>query len=376
MNFANIGIGLNALTSGIVRGLSLGKELKNIRNERELEVARREGLEAAQKQREEDISKLIQTVSLPDSPEPIFQVGSQTFKTQDEARKAAEASVDDVMGYFYNYQAPKIVKNMIAQGDIERATEWDKLIRSQQGQRAIRDWQRFFLAYNSGNLDKAVEGFANYYSRYVDPSISLQNYEVVQGETGPIIRARMKDKDSGREFDLQLDRRSFLETMFAYNPADLARRMIEQEDIATAARAEDAKKEREFARSQIGKEREILLQSQAEERLKRLDWQLRAQFRERFGDNGDELASLFRKEMSPADRAQKIQQWIMENDPSFAELPPDKRRARIRELMDDVYEVAREAARNLVTGSSGRLYIIDNETGQRIPVDKDLLRLP
>lgn len=372
MNFANIGIGLNALTSGIVRGLALGKELKNIRNERELEVARREGLEAAQKQREEDISKLIQTVSLPDSPEPIFQVGSQTFKTQDEARKAAEASVDDVMGYFYNYQAPKIVKNMIAQGDIERATEWDKLIRGQQGQRAIRDWQRFFLAYNSGNLDKAVEGFANYYSRYVDPSISLQNYEVVQGETGPIIRARMKDKDSGREFDLQLDRRSFLETMFAYNPADLARRMIEQEDIATAARAEDAKEERKFVRSQIGKEREILLQNQANERLKRLDWQLKAKFRERFGDNGDELASLFRKEMSPSDRAQKIQQFLMENDPSFAELPPDKRRARIRELVDDVYEVAR----NLVIGPSRRLYIIDNETGQRIPVDKDLLRLP
>ena len=140
MNFANIGIGLNALTSGFVRGLSLGKELKNIRNERELEMARREGLEAAQKQREQDISKLIQEISLPSDAGPTrgFQVGDMTFTNQDEARKAAEARVDSTADYFYRDYAPKIRDTYIAQGDVDKATKWDEIIRSERGRRAVK----------------------------------------------------------------------------------------------------------------------------------------------------------------------------------------------------------------------------------------------
>lgn len=376
MSFANIGIGLNALTSGLVRGLSLGKELKNIRNERELEVARREGLEAAQKQREQDISKLIQEISLPSDAGPTqgFQVGDTTFTNQDEARKAAEARVDSTVDYFYRDYAPKIRETLIGQGKVDEAIKWDEMISNQRGRRAVKDWSSLWMNFNAGNYDKAIQGFGKYYSSYVDPSISVKSYEIVESEAGPIAKLKLHDKDTGTEFNMELDRPSFTQLALAYNPADLARIAIEQESEASRARAEDAKDERKFNREQIGKERLERLKAQLDERKERLKAQLDAQY-----GKGAANAAIraYRAGRPPADFIADIFKELR-SDMANRRFSDDELLQRARGIAEEIYRSGDEIhAGRAPTGPQGGLFIIDQQTGQRLPVDmQNLMRLP
>jgi len=376
MNFANIGIGLNALTSGIVRGLSLGKELKNIRNERELEVARREGLEAAQKQREQDISKLIQEISLPSDVGPTrgFQVGDTTFTNQDEARKAAEARVDSTVDYFYRDHAPKIRDTYIAQGDVDKATKWDEIIRSERGRRAVKGWSSLWMNFNAGNYDKAIQGFGKYYSSYVDPSISVKSYEIVESEAGPIAKLKLHDKDTGTDFEMDLDRSSFTKLALAYNPADLARIAIEQESAASSARAKDALEERKFNREQMGKERLELLKARLNERLERLKAQLDAQYGE---GAADAAIRAYRAGRPPEDAITDLfKEW--RSDISNRRFSDDELLQRARNTVYKIYRLGEEIrASRVPTGPQDGVFIIDQQTSKLLPVDmQKLMRLP
>src|SRR5690606_18895376 len=200
------------------------------------------------------------------------------------ARKAAERLVDSTTDYFYRDYAPKIRDTYIAQGDVDKATTWAEMIRSQRGRRAVKDWSSLWMNFNAGNYDKAIQGFGKYYSSYVDPSISVKSYEIVETEAGPIAKVTLHDKDTGTDFKLELNRSSFAQLALAYNPADLARIAIEQESEASRARAQDALKEREFNREKTGKERLELLKGQINERLERLKAQLKAQYGEGVAD--------------------------------------------------------------------------------------------
>lgn len=379
MNFANIGIGLNALTSGLVRGLSLGKELKNIRNERELEVARREGLEAAQKQREQDISKLIQEISLPSDAGPTrgFQVGDTTFANQDEARKAAEARVDSSVDYFYRDYAPKIRETLIGQGKVDEAIKWDEMISNQRGRRAVKDWSSLWMNFNAGNYDKAIQGFGKYYSSYVDPSISVKSYEIVESEAGPIAKLKLHDKDTGTDFEMELDRSSFTQLALAYNPADLARIAIEQESAASRARAEDAMEERKFNRNQMGKERLERLKAQLKERQERLKAQLAAQYGKGTANAVIRAYSAYRAGRPPEDAITDLFKELR-SDITNRRFSDDELMKRARGIVQEIYRHGDEIrAGRAPTGPQGGLFILDQQTGQLLPVDmQNLMRLP
>lgn len=379
MSFANIGIGLNALTSGLVRGLSLGKELKNIRNERELEVARREGLEAAQKQREQDISKLIQEISLPSDAGPTrgFQVGDTTFTNQDEARKAAEARVDSAVDYFYRDYAPKIREMLIGQGRVDEAIKWDEMISNQRGRRAVKDWSSLWMNFNAGNYDKAIQGFSKYYSSYVDPSISVKGYEIIESEAGPIAKIKLHDKDTGTDFEAELDRSSFTQLVLAYNPADLARTAIEQESEASRARAKDALEKRKFNREQMGKERLERLKAQLDERQERLKAQLDARYGKGAANAAISAYSAYRAGRPPEDAITDLFKELR-SDITNRRFSDDELMQRARGIVQNIYRYGDEIrAVRAPTGPQGGVFIIDKQTGQRLPVDmQNLMRLP
>lgn len=379
MSFANIGIGLNALTYGLVRGLSLGKGLKNIRNERELEVARREGLEAAQKQREQDISKLIQEVSLPSDAGPTrgFQVGDTTFTNQDEARKAAEAQVDSTVDYFYRDYAPKIRETLIGQGKVDEAIKWDEMISNQRGRRAVKDWSSLWMNFNAGNYDKAIQGFGKYYSSYVDPSISVKGYEIIESEAGPVAKIKLHDKDTGTDFETELNRSSFTQLALAYNPADLAKTAIEKESEASRARAEDAKEERKFNREQMGQERLERLKAQLDERKERLKAQLDAQYGKRAANAAISAYSAYRAGRPTEDAITDLFKELR-SDITNRRFSDDELMQRARGIVQNIYRNGEEIrAGRAPTGPQGGLFILDQQTGQRLPVDmQNLMRLP
>ncbi|HEY8354288.1 MAG TPA: hypothetical protein VIK69_04660 [Methylophilaceae bacterium] len=376
MNLANIGIGLGSLTDGFIRGLSLGKQLKDVRQENELERIRREGLSQAEQQREQDISKLIQEISLPSDVGPTrgFQVGGTTFTDQAAARKAAERLVDSTVDYFYRDYAPKIRETLIGQGKVDEAIKWDEMISNQRGRRAVKDWSSLWMNFNAGNYDKAIQGFGKYYSSYVDPSISVKSYEIVESEAGPIAKLTLHDKDTGTDFEMELDRSSFTQLALAYNPADLARSAIEQESAASRARAKDALEERKFNREQMGKERLELLKARLNERLERLKAQLDAQY-----GKGAANAAIraFRAGRPPVDViADLYKEW--RSDISNRQFSDDELLQQAADVVQKIYQLGWEiSAGRAPTGPLGGLFIIDQQTGQRWPVDiKNLMRLP
>lgn len=365
MNIANIGIGLGSLADGFIKGLSLGRQLKGIQQENELERIRREGLSQAEQQREQDISKLIQEISLPSDVGPTrgFQVGDKTFTDQAAARKAAERLVDSTADYFYRYHAPKIRDTYIAQGDVDKATKWDEMIRSQRGRRAVKDWSSLWMNFNAGNYDKAIQGFSKYYSSYVDPSISVKSYEIVESEAGPIAKLALHDSDTGTDFEMELDRSSFTQLALAYNPADLARIAIEQESAASRMRAEDAREERKFRREQMGKERLELLKAR-----------LKAQYGEGVADAA---MRAYRAGRPPEDAITDIFK-MLRSDISNLRLSDDELLQRARDTVYEIYRLGEEIrASRLPPGPQDGLFIFDQQTGQGWPVDmRSFMQLP
>lgn len=376
MNIANIGIGLGSLTDGFIKGLSLGKQLKGVRQENELERIRREGISQAEQQREQDISKLIQDISLPSDAGPTrgFQVGDTTFTDQAAARKAAEARVDSTVDYFYRDYAPKIRETLIGQGKVDEAIKWDEMISNQRGRRAVKDWSSLWMNFNAGNYDKAIQGFGKYYSSYVDPSISVKSYEIVESEAGPIAKLKLHDKDTGTDFEMDLNRSSFTQLALAYNPADLARIAIEQESAASSARAKDALEERKFNREQMGKERLELLKAGLNERLERLKAQLDAQYGE---GAADAAIRAYRAGRPPEDAITDLfKEW--RSDMTNRRFSDDELLQRARNAVYEIYRIGEEIrASRVPTGPRDGVFIIDQQTGQRLPVDmQNLMRLP
>lgn len=365
MNIANIGIGLGSLTDGFVKGLSLGRQLKGIRQENELERIRREGLSQAEQQREQDISKLIQEISLPSDVGPTrgFQVGDTTFTDQAAARKAAERLVDSTIDYFYRDYAPKIRETLIGQGKVDEATKWDEMIRTQRGRRAVKDWSSLWMNFNAGNYDKAIQGFGKYYSSYVDPSISVKSYEIVETEAGPIAKLTLHDKDTGTDFKMELNRSSFAQLALAYNPADLARIAIEQESEASRARAKDALEERKFNREQMGKERLEVL---------------KAHLKSQYGEVAANAAiRAYRAGRPPEDAITDIFKELR-SDISNRRLSDDELMQRARDIVYKIYQLGEEIrASRAPTGPQDGLFIIDQQTGQGWPVDMQrIMQLP
>jgi len=379
MSLANIGIGLGSLTDGFIKGLSLGKQIKDVRQENELERIRREGLSQAEQQREQDISKLIQEISLPSDVGPTrgFQVGGTTFTDQAAARKAAERLVDSTVDYFYRDHAPKIRDTYIAQGDVDKAIKWDEMISNQRGRRAVKDWSSLWMNFNAGNYDKAIQGFGKYYSSYVDPSISVKSYEIVESEAGPIAKLKLHDKDTGTDFEMELDRSSFTQLALAYNPADLARSAIEQESAASSARAKDALEERKFNREQMGKERLELLKARLNERLERLKAQLDAQYGKGAANAAISAYRAYRAGRPPEDAITDLFNELR-SDISNRRFSDDELLQRARGIVQEIYRLGGEIrAGRAPTGPQGGLFIIDQQTGQSMPVDmRRIMQLP
>lgn len=365
MNIANIGIGLSSLTDGFTKGLSLGKQIKGVRQENELERIRREGLSQAEQQREQDISKLIQDISLPSDAGPTrgFQVGDTTFTDQAAARKAAESQVDSTVDYFYRDYAPKIRETLIGQGKVDEATKWDEIIRSERGRRAVKDWSTAWMNFNAGNTDKAVKAFGKYYSSYVDPSISVEGHEVVESEAGPIVKLKLRDKDTGADFEMDLDRSSFTQLALAHNPADLAAAQMKQEMAATQARAKDAQEERKFNREQMGRERLELL---------------KAQLKSQYGEGAANAATrAYRAGRPPEDAITDIFKELR-SDMGNRRFSDDELMQRARGIVQQTYRLGEEIrASRAPTGPQGGVFILDERAGQAVPVDmQNLMRLP
>lgn len=255
MKMANIGIGVGAFSQGLMNGLSMGREMKKIRNENEIEAIRREGLGQARQLRDAQVESSVKRVQGPDGMTTGFEVGGQTFANRDEAIAAASKGGESVMDIFMKTVSPRIQEAYLAQGDIEKAEIWNNWAKSRTGKSAINEWAKGYFAAQRGDWDNAAKAFGTYYSNYIDNDQKYVGHETLKDDDGNVtgFTVKLKDSKTGKETSMPIGTEEMLQMGMANNPQTLFESLQSQQAAADKARLEDAKAERKYTREQAGR---------------------------------------------------------------------------------------------------------------------------
>lgn len=370
MKMANIGIGVGAFANGLLGGIQAGRQIKQIRNENEIEQIRKDGLKQASQIREAGINSSIRRVPAGEGLPSQYEVGGQTFASRDEARRHAETKAPSKMDAFTELAVPRIREAYLAQGNIEMANYWDDFAKSRQGDRYIKNWARGFMALQSGDFTTASK-MAGQLLRQVDPNLELAGADGEMDANGNMVGLNMKvrDRESGHVSDVRLDAESFVQLYNANNPQAFAESMASQMAQATQARLADAQEERKHGRQlqrdthqhnlnvrrdAFQHEGRVELETikgqirDASERRK-LDQQMEALRQAGYSDQfvnsvlpsllGVDSSGPYRKGPSPEETAAQLYNERMRNDYSFAGLSEAERQQRIREDMSAIYNI-------------------------------------
>lgn len=158
---ANFGIGIGAFADGLVRGMNLGKQIKQARKENAADEAREKAFEDAQKERNAALE--AETNRLMGIGEPPTQAGGQAPVAQpvdagggialpeqpqqpamsrEEARKKAEENLGDGSDGVYRIVSNRMRDHYLKSGDIELADKWEKYAETREARTQIGHFGR------------------------------------------------------------------------------------------------------------------------------------------------------------------------------------------------------------------------------------------
>lgn len=348
-----IGIGLGAFADGFSRGVGLGNTLKGVRDERELETIRKEGLGEARAQRDAAIDQSIMTLPGAEGAPEQYQVGDQAFTDRDKAREVAGESVGSTIDFWLNGPAKKFEESLVEKGDMRQLEAWNSFKDGRRGRSAMEDWSKAFMAARSGDYDSAAKGYGQYYSKYVDPNMEYLGHETLSGDDGPtgfIMKAR--NKRTGKEIKVPVGLDEFIQAGLAANPQSLFQSTYQQQLTADKAQLQDAQDERKFRRQQSGRiDLEYIKGNikNANEQAKfdrNVDVLRRAGYDEAFINSvipsliGADTSGPYRKGRSPEETAAMLHEKRVENDYEYRSLSPEKQREIIQQDMQMIREIA------------------------------------
>lgn len=389
MKMANIGVGVGAFTDGLLSGLQLGRTLKTVRNENEIEEIRRSGMADAEMRRNAKIDSRIKTLPAQDGLGDIkFQVGDQTFSSREEARKAAGRDVESAMDIFMRNAVPKIQQAYLAQGNIEKAESWGKWVKTRTGNSAIKQWATGYFAAQRGDWDKAATAFGKYYTDYIDDDMQYVGHETLKDGNGNVtgFSVKLKDRKSGKETTLPLGTEEMLQMGMSHNPQALFDGVWQQQLAADKARLDDAKAERQYEREQHGRIELEGVKAQLKDRVdqRKFDRKVNALRQSGYSEEfiqrvlpsllGVDSSGPYRKGPSPEERVAMLFQERIK-DRRFQKMTEEERRAELRRNLQTIQEAA-EIVRGVSqpdplspagqAATNGVIY--DTRTGQFIPV--------
>lgn len=179
--FANLGVGLGAAVSGFGQGIQLGRTIKGIRNERQIENVTREGMAEARAQRDQQVNGLIQTQDMGGGAQQ-FSVNGQAFTNRQDAQRAAERQVGTTLDYFNRTVAPRIREAYIQQGNMDMAQRWDQYTQNQQTQRGMRSFVQALRARAMGDDEGALKHMIEAYNNdgYFGDGYRISGYEPIR----------------------------------------------------------------------------------------------------------------------------------------------------------------------------------------------------
>lgn len=135
-------------------------------------------------------------------------------------------------------------------GDLENAEKLDRYIQSERGKAATKTFTDGWNALTVGNdVNKAVQKFGEYYTKYVDDGIDFTKGEITKDGQ---IAITTKRKDDGTENVITMSRGQLLRMGMAYNPVKLYEmnltEAVDAEKQAAKVKGDIAKEDRQFTR--------------------------------------------------------------------------------------------------------------------------------
>jgi hypothetical protein len=356
MNMAHIGIGVGAFTDGLMNGLQIGRTIKKVRQENEIEKIQKAGIEDARAEQQRQMDSRIQATNpAADGIGPErFQVGDKTFKNRDDARDAVKGDVDSVTDLFLKNAAPRIQETYLAQGDVERAEAWGGWIKSKKGENAVRDWSQGYRAAQMGDWDKAASSFGKYYTDYIDDDVDYVSHETLKDDAGNVtgFTIKMKDKSTGKETEMPLGTEELVNLGMTHNPQALFDTVYQNQQLANKARLDDAQDQRKHDREQTGKIEMETLKAQLKDagEQARFDRNINAlreagystEFIQRAMPSllGVDTEGPYRKGASPEEMARMLHQERMSNDYNYQNMSPAEQRQALEADMRMIQGVA------------------------------------
>lgn len=353
MSFANFGIGVGAFADGMRNGLDMGRTLKKVRQEKEIEQIREGGISDAQRARNANIDSQIKTVPAQGGIGPIsYQVGDQSYSSRDEARRAASANAPDPIDIFIRDNVPKLQEAYIKQGNLEMAEYWRQFSEDRRGKDYMKNWTKAFMLGQAGDFDQSAKTMGGLLNS-LDLGVTYQGHEVTKDGDGNATGFTMKVKndETGKVTEMPMTLESYMEFVQMNNPQAFAESMYNQQMEANRARLEDAKAERKYNREQSGRIEIETLRSQLRDAVeqRKFDRNInalrQAGYSEEFINRA--LPSLlgvnsegpYRKSASPEETARMLLQERMK-DRQFTRKTPEEQQEIIRRDMQNILDAA------------------------------------
>lgn len=186
--FGNFGIGLGAAMQTFQQGIQIGRQIKGLNQEREVEKVTKEGMAEAQQARSGQIQGMIQTEPLPGGAES-YKVGNRTFTNRAEAEREAGQHVGSVLDHFNKNIAPRIRDTYIGQGNMQLAEQWDKYTQSQETKRGMTAYAKALRSHSMGDDEGALKHMVEAYndSSYYGDGYKIKGYEPIKDDKGKVI---------------------------------------------------------------------------------------------------------------------------------------------------------------------------------------------
>jgi len=151
------------------------------------------------------------TIEIPIGMAPSAARASQAPVTREAAAAEAKKTVPTVLEFFQKSGVPRVAEMYAQQGDIEKASAWQKWAEDAESQRNVKTWAKAYRAVEMGDWEKAGDHIMDLYKGYAD------------GVT-PVSKETVKDKDGKvTGFNVQLKSEATGETRSQFIPtSDMA----------------------------------------------------------------------------------------------------------------------------------------------------------
>ena len=251
---ANFGIGLGAFMGGLNQGMEAGERFKTIQDNNKLRKIAADGTDAAKAAREADIGKSIKVGSIDQNGTtvPTYEVGGQSYGSEEEARGAAEKQVGSFMDYYTKTVMPQYQEHWMQTGQVDKAQAMQKWLENEDVQKGVKSWANAVRSFQVGDSAGFKKNLMKAYNNegYFADGVKAESIEDVKNDKGQLLGYKIKFKDAkGNVTEQTYDGEDVARLgLNALSPAEVLSYGVDQLKQAQAARAELAKEGRKFDR--------------------------------------------------------------------------------------------------------------------------------